>query len=188
MSEYVRPSAAVMRHCAICGPPGRDGTARKGWSGVSAQRDLARSLDDLADGVDLLAAAGELVGDGLGEGGLHDDAVADAHVEDAAHLVLGDVAVLLEELEDGEDGPGGGVDAGVDFVVQGADEVVGESAAGDVGHAGDDLLHAVLPHGADDGVGVDAGGCEEDLGEVVVAYIPTNLGLRDYHFHNTHRT
>lgn len=126
---------------------------------------LPLALHDLADGVDAFAHLGELLGHGLGEAWADDEGEADAHVEHAAHLDFGDVALIHEELEERGHGPGLGVDDRVHLGVQRAFEVADEAGAGDVGHAADHLLDAVGVQELDDRLHVDAGGGEEDLTE-----------------------
>ena len=88
--------------------------------------DLVPGLADVAeDRLDALQAR-------LG----HDQHEADAHVEDAVHLVVVDLALALDEVEDRRDGPRGAVDLGRDGLGEHARDVVLEAAAGDVGHAG----------------------------------------------------
>ncbi len=113
--------------------------------------------------------------DGVGEGWADDEAVADAHVEDAIHLGGVDGASFLEEGEDGGDGPGA-LEDGVGLGREGAGEVGGEAAAGDVGHAADDLLDLIGPLEADNGACVDAGGFEEDLAEGFL-FVEFGVGL-----------
>ncbi len=127
--------------------------------------DVAFAFDDFADNGDVLAEAFELLFDGSGEGGLHDHAEADAHVENAAHFIVGDAAMVLEELEDGKRIPRGGVDEGIYFGVECADEVAGEARSGDVSHAGDHSFDAVGVQDFEDGLDVDACWGEEDVAE-----------------------
>ena len=70
---------------------------------------------------------------------------------------------LLEELEERRDLPRAQIDGGVDLVVQGPIEIAGESATGDVGHPGDDLLDLVAGEELHDRLGIDPGRLEEYL-------------------------
>ena len=60
---------------------------------------------------------------------------ADAHIEGAEHLVLLDIAELLQVLEDGQNRPAAELDVGGGVFGQDARQVLGDSATGDVGHA-----------------------------------------------------
>lgn len=142
-------------------PPER-GTIRRELSGDA---DLALALLDASDDAGAFAEAGELFFDGGGEGGPGDEAVADAHIEDSAHLVGIDAAVFLEEVEDGVGSPSGVIEDRIDLGVEGAGEVCCESAAGDMGHAGDDFFDFIAAEDLDDGSCVEPGWVEEDVAE-----------------------
>ena len=66
---------------------------------------------------------------------------ADAHVEDAVHLVGVDLALVLDELEDRRHLPGRAVDLGVHALGEDPRNVVRKPAARDVRHAAD--LHGL---------------------------------------------
>ena len=62
----------------------------------------------------------------------HDQHHADAHVEDAQHLLGVDVAVLVQVAEDRQHRPRAELDLRVERLRKHARHVVGEAAAGDV--------------------------------------------------------
>src|ERR1700690_1204774 len=69
----------------------------------------------------------------------------DAHIEDAVHLFVVDLAGVADELEERGWRPGRAVDHGRDILWQHARDVVVETAAGDVGKPLDlDRLHERL--------------------------------------------
>ena len=124
------------------------------------------AVDDLADDPGgYLGFLPEDPDDGLGVVVGHDHHHADAHVEDPVHLLVGDVAVLLEPGEDGGQVPARLLDPDGGALGQDARRVVDQAAAGDVGDAVDDPLDAVVPvdrlHGAD----VDPGRLQVLVGE-----------------------
>ena len=93
---------------------------------------------DFADEVVALVGAVE---DGFGFFdvlGRDDCDEADAHVEGAEHFFLLHVAELLEVSEERGDFPGAEVDVGVEAFGEDAGEILGDAAAGDVGHALDE--------------------------------------------------
>ena len=102
----------------------------------------------------------------------HDDDEADAHVEGAQHLVLRDVAEVLQVLEEGRDGPSGEIDDGAHALGQDAGEVLGDAAAGDVGHAAHDCRRGEL---LDDGE-VAAVGAHEGGAGLVLELVDVLLG------------
>ena len=60
---------------------------------------------------------------------------ANAHVEGVEHIVLGDVAGLLHQVEEGRNADILLLDAGAAALFQAAGDVLIEAAAGDVGDA-----------------------------------------------------
>ena len=60
--------------------------------------------------------------------------ITDTHVEDAIHFVAVDLTLVLNELEDRRNFPGGTVDFGVDGLRENARNVIREASARNVGH------------------------------------------------------
>ncbi len=60
--------------------------------------------------------------------------ITDTHVEDAIHFVAVDLTLILDELEDRRNFPGGTVDFGVDGLGENARNVIREASARNVGH------------------------------------------------------
>ena len=121
------------------------------------------------------------VEDGLGflySLGRNYDDEADAHIEGAEHLILFDIAELLEMLEERRDGPGGEVDGCAHAFGDDAREVLGDASAGDVGHTVDDFGPGEL---LDDGE-VAAVGAHEGGTGLVLEFVDVLLGaiFRDF--------
>ncbi len=103
---------------------------------------------------------------------------ADAHVEGAQHLVLLDVAEVLQVFEERRDGPTGEVDDGRGAAGQDARQVLRDAAAGDVRHAADDAGGSELPDDAEvAAVGTHEGGASLvlELVDVVVRVVMGDL-------------
>src|SRR5258708_24391788 len=134
--------------------------------------DLVFASDYAADDAVALVGAVE---DGFGLlhlfCGDYDDE-ADAHVEGAEHLVLGYVAEGLQVFEEGWGLPGGEVDECAHSLGENAGEVLRDAAAGDVGHAVDDLCAGEL---LDDGE-VAAMGAHEGCAGLVLELVDVLLG------------
>ena len=97
----------------------------------------------------------------LGIGSADDRDHADAAIEDAQHLVVRDVALLLEPLEERRKRPAPTIDARSEVVLQHARHVPDEAAAGDVREALDrDALHQLRARAH-----VDARRREKQIGE-----------------------
>ena len=109
---------------------------------------------------------GELFG---GDGG--DE--ANAHVEGAEHLVLGDVAEMLEVFEQRRGCPGGEVDDRAHAFGQDAGEVFRDTATGDVGHARGDFGGGKL---LDDGK-IAAVGAHKGRAGLVLELVDVVLGV-----------
>ena len=60
--------------------------------------------------------------------------ITDTHVEDAIHFVAVDLTLILNELEDRRNFPGGTVDFGIDGLGENARNVIREASARNVGH------------------------------------------------------
>ena len=92
---------------------------------------------------------------------------ANAHVEGVEHIMLGDAAHLLHQVEQG----GGAhiclVDAGAAALFQAAGDILVEAAAGDVGDALDLHLFQHFQHGLD----VDLGGSQQCLAKGLAAQL-----------------
>ena len=116
-----------------------------------------------------LAGGLECAGRGVGVRGIDDDAEADAHVEHAEHLGFVHVAGVLQEAEQRRHGPRAGVHLRVEGVGQGAVEVAGQAAAGDVRHAVDGAAEGVVVQQRADGADVDAGGLQQRLAQRAAA-------------------
>ena len=69
-----------------------------------------------------------------------DDRHADAHVKSGEHLGIRDISFLLDKAEDRKDPDLASVDMRGQTVRDHAAEIAGDTAAGDVGHAGDEIL------------------------------------------------
>ena len=95
----------------------------------------------------------------------HDQRVTHTHVEDVPHLGAIDVAFALQELEDRRHFPGTQIDLRIKIVGERARQVARQAAAGDVGHACDDLLDGVFLEQLDDGLDVDARRLQQNLTE-----------------------
>ena len=102
-------------------------------------------------------ASAATIGIGSGDDGNHSDAA----IEDAQHLVVRHVALLLEPLKHGRKRPARTIDARGELVLQHARHVPDETSAGDVREALDrDALHE-----REDGAHVDARRREKQIGE-----------------------
>ena len=88
----------------------------------------------------------------------------DTHVEGAEHFVVLDVAEVLEVFEEGWNDPRCSVDDGAHSFGDDAGEVLGDPAAGDMGHAGDDFGTGEL---LDDGEVATVGSHEGGTGLVL---------------------
>src|SRR5690348_4129185 len=97
--------------------------------------DFAVAFDNAADDVALLAGAVEHGLAAFEAFRRDDDDEADAHVEGAQHLLLLDIAEVLEVLEDGQHRPAAEFDMRRDGAGQDAGQVLRDAAAGDVRHA-----------------------------------------------------
>ncbi len=60
--------------------------------------------------------------------------ITDTHIEDAIHFVAIDLALILDELEDRRNFPGGTVDFGIDGLGENTRNVIREASARNVGH------------------------------------------------------
>ena len=93
---------------------------------------------------------------------------ADAHVEGVVHITLGDAALLLNEVENGQAGEGVQLDLGGEALGHHAGHVLIETAAGDVADGVD--VHTLLQQGLN-GLDIDAGGGEQGLAQALAAQL-----------------
>ncbi len=127
---------------------------------------------DAADGVDRLAGGAELRGHCVGGA---DDRHADAHVERAVGLLVAQVGLLDGQLHDGRHVPRARIDRGVECGRQHAVEVLGDAAAGDVGHAVDGQA---CGQGRQDRLHVDTRRLEQGVGQALAAQLVHRLEVR----------
>ena len=123
------------------------------------RRGVILAGDDVTDDVGLFLEALEAqehVGFVLGG---HRQHQADAVVEGAEHFLGGDLALFLDNAEDGGHRPAALIDHRLAGARQDAGQIAGETAAGDVADAADREVPEEVQHGVD----VNAGGPEELL-------------------------
>src|SRR5579862_1077158 len=119
--------------------------------------DLSVPLDHLADDRRLLSRPAERLQDRPCLRGGDDEDHPDTHIEDAVHLVAGDVPGGFQEAEDRRELPGAFLDLHRQTLGDHAGDVLGHAAAGDVGHRPDGVLLEDLP----DRAGVDPRGRQQ---------------------------
>lgn len=96
--------------------------------------DIVVTIDNMADEISVVGE--ECLGGGDLDGG-EDDDHADAHVEGVVHVMFVDLAELLDEGEEGGDGPAAFVDSDAGSGWQDAGDIVPEAATGNVSEATD---------------------------------------------------
>ena len=118
------------------------------WA-LMLQFDLAVAPSDPADGEGVEAAPAEMPDDRVAEGRADNQDIADAHVEDVEHLTALHPDGL-EVFENRRHIPTAGVNDRSAVLGQDANDVTGQAAAGDVGHAPDNTLDAIVAQQLDD--------------------------------------
>ena len=127
---------------------------------VLDKHDALVALDHRADDVGSLPGAAEEV---LGVADLisgDGDDQTHAHIEGVIHVPRIDLALLGDQVKDGGDGEGGGLDAGGEARLHHAGHIFIKAAAGDVADCAD--VDSVLEQ-APDGLDIDVGGLEQLL-------------------------